>query len=117
MIYFDHNATTPILPEVMDVVKQAMEEYWGNPSSTHSKGRQAYAQLEKARERLAMLLGVSSREVFFTSGGTEADNLAILGVMEQFPGGEAFISAIEHPAVYEAAPGSVSKGRSVRDIR
>jgi cysteine desulfurase len=116
VIYFDHNATTPILPEVMDVVKQAMEEYWGNPSSTHSKGRQAYAQLEKARERLAAILGASSREIFFTSGGTEADNLAILGVMEQFPGGELIVSAIEHPAVYDSAHGLVLKGRSVKDI-
>jgi len=116
MIYFDHNATTPVLPEVMDVMKQAMEEFWGNPSSTHSKGRQAYAQLEKARERLAAILGASSKEIFFTSGGTEADNLAILGTMEQFPAGEVLVSAIEHPAVYEAAHGLISKGYSVKDI-
>jgi cysteine desulfurase len=116
MIYFDHNATTPILPEVMDVMKQAMQEFWGNPSSTHSMGRQAYARLEKARERLAGVLGASSKEIFFTSGGTEADNLAILGTMEQYPEGEILVSAIEHPAVYESAHGLVAKGHSVKDI-
>jgi cysteine desulfurase len=116
MIYFDHNATTPILPEVNDVMKQAMEEFWGNPSSTHSKGRQAYAQLEKARERLAGVLGASSKEIFFTSGGTEADNLAILGIMEQYPGEELLVSAIEHPAVYESAHALATKGYSVKDI-
>jgi cysteine desulfurase len=100
----------------MDVVKQAMEEFWGNPSSTHSKGRQAYAQLEKARERLAGLLDVSSKEIFFTSGGTEADNLAILGTMEQYPKGELLVSAIEHPAVYEAAHSLGSKGYFAKDI-
>jgi cysteine desulfurase len=116
MIYFDHNATTPVLPEVVDVMKQAMEEFWGNPSSVHAKGRQAYAQLEKARERLASILGASAKEIFFTSGGTESDNLAILGTMEQFPEGEVLISAIEHPAVYEAAYGLLSKGYSTRDV-
>jgi cysteine desulfurase len=116
MIYFDHNATTPVLPEVMDVMNQAMKEFWGNPSSVHSKGRQAYAQLEKARERLAGLLGASSKEIFFTSGGTEADNHAVLGVMEQYPEGEVLVSSIEHPAVYEAAHGLAAKGYSVKDI-
>jgi cysteine desulfurase len=116
VIYFDHNATTPVLPEVMDVVKQAMEEYWGNPSSIHSKGRQAFAQLEKARERLAGLLGAQSKEIFFTSGGTEADNLAIIGTMEHFPNGELLVSAIEHPAVYETAYALVPIGHSVTDV-
>jgi cysteine desulfurase len=116
MIYFDHNATTPVLPDVMDVMKQAMDEFWGNPSSTHSRGRQAYIQLEKARERLASLLGASSKEIFFTSGGTEADNLAILGTMEQYPGAELIVSGIEHPAAYDAAQGLKSKGHSVKNI-
>jgi cysteine desulfurase len=116
VIYFDHNATTPVLPDVMDVMKQAMEEYWGNPSSIHSKGRQAFAQLEKARERLAGLLGAQSKEIFFTSGGTEADNLAIIGAMEHFPNGELLVSAIEHPAVYETAYALVPIGHSVTDI-
>jgi cysteine desulfurase len=116
MIYFDHNATTPILPEVMDVMKQAMEEYWGNPSSTHSMGRQAYARLEKARERLAGLLGASPKEIFFTSGGTEADNLAILGIMEQHPGAEILVSSIEHPAVYDSAHECAKANFIAKDI-
>ncbi|MFP4163161.1 MAG: aminotransferase class V-fold PLP-dependent enzyme [Chitinispirillaceae bacterium] len=78
MIYFDHNATTPVL-QVREVMNEAMELYWGNPSSIHSAGRSAFAQLEKARERLASLINASADEIYFTSGGTEADNLALFG--------------------------------------
>lgn len=110
MIYFDHNATTPILPEVLDVMRDAMEEFWGNPSSTHSVGRKAFARLENARERLAGLIGASAREIYFTSGGTESDNLAILGMMDRHKNGSVVISAIEHPAVHEAALTLSAKG-------
>jgi cysteine desulfurase len=112
MIYFDHNATTPVLPEVRDVMASAMEEFWGNPSSAHSAGRKAFAQLEMARERLASLIGASSKEIFFTSGGTEADNLAALGFMERHPGAGMVISAIEHPAVHDAANSLAEKGHA-----
>jgi cysteine desulfurase len=116
MIYFDHNATTPILPEVRDVMTSAMKEFWGNPSSTHSAGRKAFAQLENARERLASIIGASPKEIFFTSGGTEADNLAVLGFMDKHTGAGIVISAIEHPAVYDAAHSLAEKGRSVQFV-
>ena len=116
MIYLDHNATTPILPEVQDVVRKAMQEYWGNASSTHAMGRKAFALLEQARERLAALIGASAKEIFFTSGGTEADNLAILGAIERHKSGEVLISSIEHPAVHDAAHSLAPHGFVVREI-
>lgn len=116
VIYLDHNATTPVLPEVREVMIEAMKEFWGNPSSLHSPGRKAFARLENARARLAGLIGASPKEVFFTSGGTESDNLAIIGFMERFPGGELVISAVEHPAVHDAAQYLAGKGYTVKHI-
>jgi cysteine desulfurase len=116
MIYFDHNATTPVHPKVRETIAEAMEEFWGNPSSGHSVGRKAFAQLEKARERFAALIGATPKEVYFTSGGTESDNLAILGTLERNPGAGFIISAIEHPAVYEAALSVVDKGHPLQIV-
>ncbi len=99
MIYFDHNATTPIIPEVKEVMLEAMDKYWGNPSSAHMAGQKAFAELEKARERFAGLLNVNASEIVFTSGGTEADNIAIIGTMDELTDSSIVISAIEHPAV------------------
>jgi len=116
MVYLDHNATTPVRSEVLRTVREAMTEYWGNPSSTHSLGRKAFACLETARERLASILGASSRELFFTSGGTESDNLAILGIADQWGDGNIVISAIEHAAVHDAAYSLKAKGFEIREI-
>ncbi len=110
MIYFDHNATTPIIPEVRDTVENAMERYWANPSSTHTLGRKAADELELARDRLAALLKVASDEIHFTSGGTEADNLALLGIINGEYTGSIVISDIEHPAVGNAAEFLEEKG-------
>lgn len=103
MIYFDHNATTPIIPEVQETMAEAMERYWGNPSSSHTIGRKAAYELADARARLAALLAVSADEIHFTSGGTEADNLAVLGIVEPSNESAILISDIEHPAVSNAA--------------
>ncbi len=116
MIYLDHNATTPVLPEVQETVCEAMREFWGNPSSAHAIGRKAFAQIEKARERLAALLGASAKELFFTSGGTESDNLGILGFLERLGSGGILISSIEHPAVHEAAHFLSARGYRVSEI-
>lgn len=103
MIYLDHNATTPIAPEVMLVMQKAMSDFWGNASSPHAYGRKAYAELEKARQTFAELLQVKPSEVFFTSGGTESNNLAILGAVELLPdGSEILVSSIEHASVFDA---------------
>ena len=98
-IYLDHNATTPILREVVDAMLPYLREHFGNPSSGHAYGRQAHKAVEQARAQVAALLGCDDDEVLFTSGGTEANNLAIRGVVEARGDRRHVVtSAIEHPA-------------------
>jgi cysteine desulfurase len=102
-IYLDHNATTPVLPEVRDAMLPYLTERFGNPSSSHAFGRAAREAVERARRQVAALLSCAPEEIVFTSGGTEANNLAIRGVAEARPERRHVVtSAIEHPAV--AAP-------------
>lgn len=102
MIYLDNNATTPLDPRVARVMVEELERGApANPSSLHGAGRDARSRLERAREQLAGRLAVDPSELTFTSGGTESNNLALLGVAE--PEQPLFISAIEHPSVREAA--------------
>ena len=95
--YFDHNATTPVSPEVLEAMTPVMTEVYGNASSIHHFGQMARHRLDDARRRVASLLGALPEEIVFTSGGTEADNLALLGI-----GGHAITTAVEHPAVLGA---------------
>ena len=88
MIYLDHNATTPLLPEVMEAMRPLMTEAFGNPSSSHAAGRRARQSLEDARETVANCLGALPEEVIFTSGATEANNLAIFGLCGELPGSQ-----------------------------
>ena len=98
-IYLDHNATTPILPEVVDAMLPYLREHFGNPSSGHVYGRRAHDAVERARGQVAALLGCDDGEVIFTSGGTEANNLAIRGVAEARNDRRHVVTtAIEHPA-------------------
>ncbi len=98
-IYLDHNATTPILPEVVDAMLPYLREHFGNPSSGHVYGRRAHDAVERARGQVAGLLGCDDDEVIFTSGGTEANNLAIRGVVEARNDRRHIVAtAIEHPA-------------------
>ncbi len=76
-IYLDNAATSPLDPEVLDAMIPVMRDFYGNPSSTHAHGRKAKGMMEEARGTVAKLLGCSPAEIFFTSGGTEADNLAL----------------------------------------
>jgi len=78
-VYLDHNATTPILPEVVDAMLPYLREHFGNPSSSHVYGRRAHDAIENARSQVAALIGAAPSEIIFTSGGTEANNLAIRG--------------------------------------
>jgi len=103
MIYFDNNATTPIHPKVLQVIRKASIEYWANPSSVHKLGRKAFAKLEEARNKIAEFIGAEYYEIFFTSGGTESNNIAILGVMENNKNKKMAISSIEHPSVYDTS--------------
>lgn len=79
MIYLDHNATTPVLSEVLEAMLPFLREQFGNPSSDHAVGRRARDAVERAREQVAAILSCQPVEVLFTSGGTESNNLAILG--------------------------------------
>ena len=102
-IYFDYNATTPLDPAVREAMLPFFYEVWGNPSSVHHVGRRARALLDDARDRAANFLGAKPGEIIFTSGGTESNNLAILGTARLLkPKGRHLItSSIEHDAVLE----------------
>ena len=102
-IYFDYNATTPLDPAVRAAMLPFLGEIWGNPSSVHHVGRKARALLDDARDRAANFLGAKPSEIIFTSGGTEANNLAIFGAARRLkPKGKHLItSAIEHHAVLQ----------------
>jgi len=98
-IYLDHNATTPLLPEVVDAMLPFLREHFGNPSSTHPYGIRARKAVALAREQVAAALGCDPEEILFTSGGTEANNLAIRGVMDALERkGRLVTTTIEHPA-------------------
>ena len=100
-IYLDHAATTPVRREVVDAMLPYLLEHWGNPSSGHAFGRAARAGLDEAHERLAASLGAEAREIVLTSGGTEANNLALKGVAwaSKARGHRIVTTAIEHHAV------------------
>ncbi|MGD0716820.1 MAG: cysteine desulfurase NifS [Halobacteriota archaeon] len=103
MIYLDHAATTPMRPEILDVMRTYFLERFGNPSSLHTYGLEARKAIEDAREQIAHSIGATPPEIVFTSGGTESDNMALRGVLRDGSGESDHIitSAIEHPAVLE----------------
>ncbi|MBK8506375.1 MAG: cysteine desulfurase [Saprospiraceae bacterium] len=98
-LYFDNAASTPLFPEVIEVMHKAMADYFGNPSSIHAHGRKAKAAIEEARKVIAYHLGCSVGELFFTSGGSEANNLALKGAIYDLGIGRVITSRIEHPCV------------------
>lgn len=102
-VYLDHSATTPVDPEVAQLMMTYYTEKYGNPSSVHSFGQEAKEGLEKAREQVAALIGAQPSEITFTSGGTEADNMAIIGTADaqRKKGKHIITSAVEHHAVLE----------------
>ena len=103
-IYFDHAATTPLDPRVRQAMDQFLNGSYGNPSSMHAAGREAHAAIDEARADVAALVGAHPGEIVFTASGTEADNLALRGVLEGQGAGDHFITtAFEHPAVIETA--------------
>ncbi len=100
-IYLDHNATTPLHPEVLEAMLPILKEHFGNPSSIHSQGRTARVRLDESREVVASLLGAQPTEIVFTSGGSESNNMAIKGLAwsEKRRGRHIVTSQIEHPSV------------------
>lgn len=118
MIYLDHNATTPVVPEVVDAMLPFYREYFGNASSVHAFGRDAKRGLEDARDAVADLLGADPTEIVFTGGGTEADNLAIRGVALAAgkAGGHIITSQVEHHAVLETCRALAERGHEVTEL-
>ena len=110
-IYMDANATTPLLPEVLDAMRPWLLEKFGNASSIHHYGQQARAAVENARESVARLLNCLESEVVFTSGGTESDNMALFGLVK--PGDHVITTSIEHHAVLHAASRLCGRGVEV----
>jgi cysteine desulfurase len=110
-VYFDNNATTPVLPAVMEAMRPYFFEQFGNASSIHHHGQETRAAVERARESVAKLLGCRTAEVVFTSGGTEGDNLALFGITA--PGDHVITSTIEHHAVLNACKNLESRGCEV----
>jgi cysteine desulfurase len=114
-IYFDHNATTPVEPEVLDAMLPFLSGEYGNASSIHTFGQKARAAVETAREQVASLIGARPQEIIFTSGGTEADNHAIFGIVEAASGDRKHVitTAIEHEAVLNTCQALEKRGASV----
>jgi cysteine desulfurase len=112
--YLDNNATTPVLPEIMDAIRPYFSERFGNASSIHHYGQETRAAVERARDSVATLLACRASEIVFTSGGTEADNLAIFGVAR--PGDHVITSLIEHHAVMNACKHLAEKGCEITSV-
>ncbi|NUP10358.1 MAG: cysteine desulfurase [Polyangiaceae bacterium] len=115
VVYLDWNATTPLCHEAAEAMRRAMVDGWANPASVHREGRRARAFVESAREGVARLAAVDPRDVFLTSGGTEANNLALRAPFVE-PGGVLVVSRIEHPSVLRTAQSLASEGTTVVEI-
>ena len=109
-LYLDYNASTPLDSRVLDAMTECLSGMAGNPSSTHQFGRAARARLDTAREQVAALVGAHASQVIFTSGGTEANNLALHAVTWRRQPGRLAISSIEHPSVLEPARALAAQG-------
>ena len=115
-VYLDYAATAPLRPEARDAMLAVLSERWGNASSIHRWGREARAALEDARARFAAVIGASPAEIVFTRGGTEADNLAVIGRASVEATKSIACSAIEHKAVLQSARAVAADGRALHEI-
>jgi cysteine desulfurase len=116
-IYLDHNATTPIAPDVLDAMLPFLRDAFGNPSSSHALGRRAKDAVDTARGHVAALIGARPDEIIFTSGGTEASNMAIRGIMHGDGNRRVITSTIEHPATEEPCHLLAQQGHHVHRIK
>ena len=98
MPYFDHCATTPIHPDVLEKMYTVSKNHFGNPSSTHSSGRKSRSIIEEARRQIALAINASPSEIIFTGGGSEANNM-VLWTLTQTDKKHVITSSIEHPAI------------------
>ena len=113
-VYMDANATTPLLPEVMEAMRPYWMEHFGNASSIHQQGQRARTAVDQARETLAEFFNCHAAEVVFTSGGTEGDNTALFGLLH--PGDHLITTAIEHSAVLAASDRLAQDGVTITRI-
>ncbi len=114
-IYLDHNATTPVAPPVLEAMMPYLREHFGNPSSGHIYGRRARRGVDRARKQVADLIGTTPGRIIFTSGGTEANNLAIFGAVSD-DAARVATTAIEHPAVKEPIGALAARGAEVEVV-
>lgn len=112
-VYLDHNATTPLAEGVLDAMLPYLRDQYGNASSAHSLGRAARAAVEQARERVARLVNAQPQQIIFTGSGTEANNLALKGIVAQYETGRLLISAVEHASVRSPAQAMAEQGWGV----
>lgn len=117
MIYFDHNATTPMDSRVLELMLPYLSSFYGNPSSLYRAGRIVRSAIATAREQVAALVGVQPMQVIFTSGGTEANNLAIKGYTASVAAANIACSAIEHPSVLDTSKTLMAKGWQFDEIQ
>jgi cysteine desulfurase len=116
-VYFDYNATSPLDPAVLEAMLPFLRQpIGGNASSRHAPGRAARAAVERAREQVAALVGAAPREIVFTSGGTEANNLAIKGIAATWRSGSLLVSAIEHSSVLAPARALAAAGWRILEV-
>ncbi|MEI7431145.1 MAG: cysteine desulfurase family protein [Betaproteobacteria bacterium] len=115
-VYFDHNASTPLNPRVLEMMLPWLSDHFGNPSSRHEYGRAARRAIDEARQKVAAAVGAQASEIVFTSGGSEANNLFIKGAASCLKPGLLAVSAIEHPCVIKPAEQLVSRGWQVQKL-
>lgn len=113
-VYMDHGATTPLREEVLEAMLPFYKDLYGNPSSVHAKGREVRSAIEQAREIVARALGAAAEEIYFTSGGTESNNISLRGAAKKYgPGGHIITSNIEHHAILDVCQDLAKDGYRV----
>jgi len=117
-VYFDHIASTPVFPQVMEAMLPYLNEFYGNPQSLHSFGQETASAIESAREKVAQLIEAETEEVFFTSSGTESNNFAIKGMAlaQRTKGKNIVMSAVEHQSVLHSMKSLEKSGFSVTEV-
>jgi cysteine desulfurase len=115
-VYFDHNASTPLNPRVLELMQPWLAEQFGNPSSRHEYGRAARRAIDEAREKVAAAVGAQASEIVFTSGGSEANNFFVKGAASCLKPGLLAVSAVEHPCVIKPAEQLVRRGWQLQKI-
>jgi cysteine desulfurase len=116
-VYFDHNSTTALKPQVLEAMMPYMTNQHGNPASQHSYGRNAHEAIEQARRQVAQAVGAQANQIIFTGSGTEANNFAITGIASNLDQAQLLTSSIEHPCVSNPAKAMQYRGWQANRIK